>query len=511
LVRPSNEASALAIVCDGIGGHEGGEVASHLAIDSLREQVEKLPSAPDKWNPTSLSQELENAVCVTNDLISRQNDSEHRSDRQRMGTTLVMARTCAHEIYITHVGDSRVYWVTRQNCHQVTQDDDLASREVRLGYALYRNAVQNPAAGSLVQALGMAPSVALHPTVQRFVLDEDCVFLLCSDGLSDNDRVEQYWQTEILPILEGQVDLRTAGTRLLEIANTQNGHDNTTIALVHCQVTRSNESKPTQLPVSQLEAPLTNSAKEVPITVASAVPSRMKTQQLVSPRPARHPWGLLLGIFFLLGIGGALACVFIPDLNDLVMPWIKEISSNIASRAEPPLPNPSTPESPEPSASSVPSLNDQETIQLVSSTIKNPQGKDDQIELRGGFLPEDQRVIGVVPTGSVLKVIRNSPDQQWVQLVVCSPGSSNSTAQKSNPTLTPSQSSPGKGVQSPGVSKPNVASVPRPIKQGAGGWIRKAEVLPIAKPAQSSECAPPAPPPPPTATPSPVQSPTANQ
>ena len=174
----SSSVPTLAIVCDGIGGHEGGEVASNLAIKVLQEQLAKRQTNLAHYDPLTITEQLELSVCAANDAISEQNDKERRSDRQRMGTTLVMGRTYAHEIYITHVGDSRVYLVTRHNCHQVTQDDDLASRELRLGYALYRNAVQQPASGSLVQALGMASSSTLHPTVQRFVLDEDCVFLL---------------------------------------------------------------------------------------------------------------------------------------------------------------------------------------------------------------------------------------------------------------------------------------------------------------------------------------------
>jgi protein phosphatase len=60
--------------------------------------------------------------------------------------------------------------------------------------------------------------------------------MLCSDGVSDRDRVDQYWQTEILPVLEGKVDLATACQRTINMANTHNGHDNSTVALVHCQV-----------------------------------------------------------------------------------------------------------------------------------------------------------------------------------------------------------------------------------------------------------------------------------
>ncbi|WP_373527977.1 protein phosphatase 2C domain-containing protein [Nostoc sp.] len=237
LVSKPPQPTALAIVCDGIGGHEGGNVASNLAIETIQQQVQQLTKVPyDHIDPSLLLNDLENAVAIANDKISQRNDAENRQGRQRMGTTLVMALPVAHEMYITHVGDSRAYWITRHGCYQVTLDDDVASREVRLGYAIYREAVQQSAAGSLVQALGMGSSSSLHPTSGRFMLDEDAVFLLTSDGLSDFDRVEEYWETEILPILLGETNITNVADRLVEIANTKNGHDNVTVALVHYQV-----------------------------------------------------------------------------------------------------------------------------------------------------------------------------------------------------------------------------------------------------------------------------------
>ncbi|MBD0346222.1 MAG: protein phosphatase 2C domain-containing protein [Coleofasciculus sp. Co-bin14] len=491
LIRPSGEASALAIVCDGIGGHEGGEVASRLAIDTLRDRVGKLSNVPDSWNSTTLSQELDNAVCAANDLISQQNDSEHRSDRQRMGTTLVMGRTCGHEMYVTHVGDSRVYWITRHNCYQVTQDDDLASREVRLGYALYRNAIQNPTAGSLVQALGMAPSVALHPTVQRFVLDEDCIFLLCSDGLSDNDRVEQYWQTEILPILDGQIDLRTVGTRLIEIANTQNGHDNATIALVYCKVTPSKETRQTQLSVSQLELPRPSVSSIAPTTVVSAAPSQMKTQQIPTARSARRPWGLLLGIFVLLGLGGVLAYFLIPGVSNFFDPWIKQVAFNSSSEPTSVPASSSSPAGQTASPTEISSLEEGKLIQVVNSSPKNANGKPIRLVLRRGLPPQDNELLGVIPTGSVLQVIDEQvinealelPQVSWLQVKVCSPGTADSQAQKPTPA-TPSPGRPQNQVaSSPVVPKPQPTSKSNSlVEQGVVGWIRKGDIEPNIDP-----------------------------
>ncbi|MDX2098168.1 MAG: PP2C family serine/threonine-protein phosphatase, partial [Leptolyngbyaceae cyanobacterium bins.59] len=238
----SFESPPLTLVCDGIGGHEGGNIASQLAIDAIQREVQGF-SATSTDSDTVIAA-LERAIGVANNQISQRNDSEKRHDRQRMGTTVVLALARAHLLYVAHVGDSRVYRITRSGCHQVTLDDDLASREVRLGYAFYRDAQQVSTSGSLIQALGMGNAVNLHPTVQSFVLDEECVFLLCSDGLSDYDRVEDWWEPTILPLLDGQVDLLTATRRWLEIANTLNGHDNVTVSLLHCRVAAAPPSQP---------------------------------------------------------------------------------------------------------------------------------------------------------------------------------------------------------------------------------------------------------------------------
>ena len=240
---PTNQAitlahgqNPLAIVCDGIGGQEGGEIAAQLAIETLPREINRSATTDMEVYPDSHSLVLEQAIRVTNDLISQRNDQESRQDRQRMGTTLVMAFAQAQEMYAAHVGDSRIYWITAHSCHQVTVDDDLASREVKLGYLLYRDAIQYPNAGVLVQALGMSSANNLHPTVQRLIIDQDCVFLLCSDGLSDYDRVEQYWDSEIVPLLRGEKNVTAVGESLLQLANQKNGHDNSTIALVYCRV-----------------------------------------------------------------------------------------------------------------------------------------------------------------------------------------------------------------------------------------------------------------------------------
>ncbi|MDG2990263.1 protein phosphatase 2C domain-containing protein [Candidatus Synechococcus calcipolaris G9] len=229
----TKETELLTVVCDGVGGHAGGDVASSLAIATL---TAALPQLKDIRESPAVIKELTRLVRQANDAISERNDQEQRQDRQRMGTTLVAALLRQHQLFLAHIGDSRAYWITRYGCYQVTLDDDVASREVRLGMDGYHQSLVHPYSGSLIQALGMGASQHLHPNVHPFFLDEDCLLLLCSDGLSDYDRVEHYWPAYLLPILDQQIDVATTGDRLIELANKLNGHDNVTLSLIHCRV-----------------------------------------------------------------------------------------------------------------------------------------------------------------------------------------------------------------------------------------------------------------------------------
>ncbi|MEC4803111.1 MAG: protein phosphatase 2C domain-containing protein [Jaaginema sp. PMC 1079.18] len=239
--------SHLLLVCDGIGGHEGGEIASQLAVQSLKLQMRSLLAETARESevltPDLVTEQLAAAIRVTNNAIVYRNDQQGRESRRRMATTLVMALQLpqqvsaanaegvgnSHELYLAAVGDSRAYWITQHYCQQLTVDDDIASRETRAGRSFYRVARQHPEAGALAQALGTRPAELLRPAVQRLIIEEDGVLLLCSDGLSDNRVLERFWPSVIPDVLRGKIPLETALERLVEQANEHNGRDNISV------------------------------------------------------------------------------------------------------------------------------------------------------------------------------------------------------------------------------------------------------------------------------------------
>ena len=235
-IRSSSGLNSLAVVCDGLGGHEGGEVASHLAVNTLVEDLEHSFSQDSNSSPEQL---LRQSIAMANDAINHQNNHEDRHERRRMGTTLVSFFNVHEYLYIASVGDSRAYSINSSGCRQLTLDDDLASRHTRMGLGLYRSALEAPSAGALVQALGMVSSQSLVTEIQRFFLCEDALFLLCSDGVSDRDLLERIWGEELLPFLNKNnknKSLENAAERLVTLANEQNGHDNATTVLVKVNV-----------------------------------------------------------------------------------------------------------------------------------------------------------------------------------------------------------------------------------------------------------------------------------
>ncbi|MEH2069193.1 MAG: serine/threonine phosphatase [Nostoc sp.] len=228
----------LYILCDGMGGHAGGEVASELAVNTLKKYFQ------EHWIANQLPTEntIREAVYLANEAIYKLNQQDARSGVGRMGTTLVMLLIQDTQAAVAHVGDSRLYRLTRkQGLKQVTVDHEVGQREITRGVEA-SIAYARPDAYQLTQALGPRDENSINPDVGFFEINEDTLLVLASDGLSDNDLLETHWQTHLEPLLSSGANLERGVTELIDLANQYNGHDNITAILIRAKVRPNLES-----------------------------------------------------------------------------------------------------------------------------------------------------------------------------------------------------------------------------------------------------------------------------
>jgi protein phosphatase len=225
------DAKGLYIICDGMGGHAGGEIASKLAVDILKQYFKA------SWQRELPSEAtIRQGILDANQAIYDLNQEEVRSGSARMGTTLVMAAFRNTKVAIAHVGDSRIYRFTRsRGLEQVTVDHEVGQREIKRGVDPQK-AYSRPDAYQLTQALGPRDEDYVRPEVQLLDLDEDTLLILASDGLTDNNVLERYSESHVAPLLEPQSNLEEGVEQLIALANEENGHDNITAIAIAAKV-----------------------------------------------------------------------------------------------------------------------------------------------------------------------------------------------------------------------------------------------------------------------------------
>ncbi|MEO1619626.1 MAG: protein phosphatase 2C domain-containing protein [Cyanobacteria bacterium J06632_3] len=505
----------LLIVCDGIGGHQGGDVASKLAITTIKETLAPVLTAPEgDLTSTELTLAIEAAICAANDEISAQNDRAQRQARDRMGTTLVLALVKGANVYIAHLGDSRAYRISSRNCQQVTLDDDVASRQVRLGGSLYREVLMQPGSGSLIQALGMGPSQALRPTVQRFVMDENCVFLLCSDGLSDSDRVEQFWRYILKPMVTGtEAEQRSSafvGPRLVQLANKYNGHDNVTVGLLNVQIVRGSDRKVPQdittslaghtaaTPPATTQRPKGSGSSKAqgkrPITQLTPIPSTAVAAPTPSTSQSTKGTGHSVKkagiVAVLLLLSGTLAFFMLPELRGRLLGPVLGPAATVSAENE--LPISSAPEtSSSDSDTSLPPKplevgNFARIRPTDSAGIRtSAPGETDtadygQIELYAspelGAQNDSNEVTATIASGGIVQLLnKQATDERsvWVQVRVCSIPSGDRVSEVPSETDTPNAA----GDEAATVLNAPESTQTLLLDPGKDGWVLEANLM----------------------------------
>lgn len=232
-------AKGLYILCDGMGGHASGEVASATAVETLQRYFAA------NWHDKLPAEEvIQKGVQAANRVLYDLNQQNASAGSGRMGTTLVLLLIHNTDAVVAHVGDSRLYQLSRRRgLRQITTDHEVGQREIQRGVAP-SIAYARPDAYQLTQALGPRDETFLSPTIKFLELNEDSILLLCSDGLSDNNLLEIHCQSHLEPLLDQQNNLEQGVSQLIELANQFNGHDNITALAVRVKVRPNLEQLP---------------------------------------------------------------------------------------------------------------------------------------------------------------------------------------------------------------------------------------------------------------------------
>lgn len=224
-VRTHNEDSVLVqpplfVVADGLGGHEAGEVASALAVETLRDH------APRRADSNALAR----AVRAANNAVIRA--AKEGIGRAGMGTTMTAALVDGGHIVLAHVGDSRAYLLHGSALQLLTQDHSMVADMIRRGQLTEAQARTHPNRSVITRALG-TDSNLVTDTYEVHASAGDRL-LLCSDGLSGmlhDDRISE--------ILGAYTDPVTVAHALVDAANEAGGQDNISVVVVDIQETSS--------------------------------------------------------------------------------------------------------------------------------------------------------------------------------------------------------------------------------------------------------------------------------
>lgn len=210
----------LFLVADGMGGHTAGQVASGIAIDAMLGAVREAAAG------ASLTERLRAAVAVANEKIFRA--ATQRPELAGMGTTLVALLVQGGRAAVAHVGDSRVYRIRSGRIRQLTDDHSLVGELQRRGEISADAAREHPHRHVLTRALGVRTEA--EPDLGELTLEPGDVFVLCSDGLT-----QQVRDDEIAKAVTGDLDLDVVCEGLVALANARGGDDNITTLLVRCE------------------------------------------------------------------------------------------------------------------------------------------------------------------------------------------------------------------------------------------------------------------------------------
>lgn len=206
----------LFIVADGIGGHNSGEIASHIAVKTIRDYIK------NNFNKDEIFDLLIDATREANEKIISK--AESNTDDSGMGTTVVIALIVGNTLYYANVGDSRIYLFSDNSLRQITKDHSYVQELLDIGAISVEDAKFYPK-NQITSALGT--SLKFKIEIDKIELKNNDYILLNTDGLTD--LIED---SEILNVVKNEYGIQETCEILEYMANATGGYDNITITLV---------------------------------------------------------------------------------------------------------------------------------------------------------------------------------------------------------------------------------------------------------------------------------------
>jgi len=210
----------LYIVADGMGGYNGGEIASTLAVTAAKNFIEN-NFAETEHTKEKLQELVKNAIEYANMLVYEK--AKEIPELEGMGTTIEVALVHNNRVYIGHVGDSRIYRIRKDFIRKLTTDHSYVETLVKEGKISKEEAVHHPKKNMITKALGCTSFVEPDVTVKGFLKDD--ILVLTSDGLTNMLKDQ-----EIFDIIKFNIDIAT--DKLVDKANENGGLDNITVIIV---------------------------------------------------------------------------------------------------------------------------------------------------------------------------------------------------------------------------------------------------------------------------------------
>jgi protein phosphatase len=229
----------LCVICDGMGGANGGEVASMLAVSTFADYIKenlapyiiegdggaRYDASVSKVNHEEL---LSAAASQTNDAVRKRSNAD--STLEGMGTTLIAALFVNRTVYAVNVGDSRLYHINNGALIQKTHDHSYIQYLIDIGQITHEEAAVSPYRNIITRAIGAESS--LKSDTYMFDFDSGFV-LMCSDGLYNF--TEDKYITEIINKVTDYDSLQNTVNKMIDNANLNGGRDNITIIIVKAE------------------------------------------------------------------------------------------------------------------------------------------------------------------------------------------------------------------------------------------------------------------------------------